>query len=75
VPATNVHPQHSPAAGRRQGAERWRLLRAQERLRNRWYWAADAQDRATARADDLAAQLAETTAKLDALAAERPVRP
>jgi hypothetical protein len=47
-------------------------LRAQERLRNRWYWAADAQDRAAARADALAAQLAETAHKLDALEAEPP---
>jgi hypothetical protein len=71
VTAPNVHPQRSPAVGRRQGSECRRLLNAQERLRNRWYWAVDQRDAASTRVDELAAQLAETTAKLDALEAGR----
>ena len=55
MPATNVHPQHSP---RRQGAERRRLLNAAERIGRRRAWWIAQRDAAAARVDALTAELA-----------------
>ena len=71
MPATNVHPQHSP---RRQGsAERRRLVKAQERIGHRRAWWIEQRDAAAARVDALEAELADAAAKVDAL--ESKARP
>jgi hypothetical protein len=56
----------------RAGAERRRLLNAQERLRRRWEWAADQRDAAAARVDAIAVELAIVNDQVDALEAGPP---
>jgi hypothetical protein len=70
VPPANVQPQRSPTAGRRQGAERQRLLSLAARIGRRRQWWAAQRDAASVRVDALTAELAAAAAKVDALEAE-----
>jgi hypothetical protein len=65
VLATNIRRQRSATPALRQGAERRRLLHAQDRLQRRWHWwSVTVRDRAVAHLDALTVELAAVAAGL-----------
>jgi hypothetical protein len=68
VLATNIQRQRSATPAPPQGAERRRLLHAQDRLQRSWHWwSVTVRDRAVAHLDALTVELAAVAAGLEEL--------